>query len=54
MESPNGSLLDPITHIVVDEVHEHDIYTNLLLFCLRRVLNDQKAKRKNEIRVCHS
>lgn len=51
LESMDGQFLDPITHIVVDEVHERDIDTDLLLFCLRKVLQDRKAKGKPEIKV---
>lgn len=51
MESADGAFLDPITHVVVDEVHERDIDTDLLLFCLRKVLNDRKEKGKPEIKV---
>ncbi|KAI7957273.1 hypothetical protein MJO28_004368 [Puccinia striiformis f. sp. tritici] len=51
MDSANGGFLDSITHVVVDEVHERDIETDLLLFCLRRVLQDRKAKGRSEIKV---
>ncbi|KAG0150238.1 hypothetical protein CROQUDRAFT_652659 [Cronartium quercuum f. sp. fusiforme G11] len=51
MESADGTFLDPITHVVVDEVHERDIDTDLLLFCLRKVLKDRKEKGKPEIKV---
>ncbi|TDL28437.1 P-loop containing nucleoside triphosphate hydrolase protein [Rickenella mellea] len=38
--------MDDITHIVVDEVHERDIDTDLLLVVLKRLSADRKAKRK--------
>ena len=40
---PRGSL-DDITHVVVDEVHERDVDTDLLLVVLKRLLADRKAK----------
>lgn len=36
--------MDMITHIVVDEVHERDIDTDLLLVVLKRLLADRKAR----------
>ena len=44
----NGSqgYLDDITHVVVDEVHERDVDTDLLLVVLKRLLADRKAKGK--------
>jgi small subunit ribosomal protein S24e len=38
--------LDDVTHIVVDEVHERDVDTDLLLVVLKRLLADRKAKNK--------
>ncbi|KIJ68453.1 hypothetical protein HYDPIDRAFT_124983 [Hydnomerulius pinastri MD-312] len=36
--------MDEITHIVVDEVHERDVDTDLLLVVLKRVMEDRKAR----------
>ncbi|KAF9076296.1 hypothetical protein BDP27DRAFT_1314204 [Rhodocollybia butyracea] len=38
--------LDSITHIIVDEVHERDVDTDLLLVVLKRLLADRKARGK--------
>ena len=38
--------LDDITHIVVDEVHERDVDTDLLLVVLKRLLAERKRKGK--------
>jgi len=43
--APQG-YLDDVTHVVVDEVHERDVDTDLLLVVLKRLLADRKAKRK--------
>lgn len=44
--SEGGSRLDYVTHIIVDEVHERDIDTDLLLVVLKRFLGDRKARKK--------
>ncbi|KAG9314362.1 P-loop containing nucleoside triphosphate hydrolase protein [Chiua virens] len=36
--------LDQLTHILVDEVHERDIDTDLLLVVLKRLIEDRKAR----------
>jgi small subunit ribosomal protein S24e len=36
--------LDDVTHVVVDEVHERDVDTDLLLVVLKRLLADRKAR----------
>lgn len=38
--------LDDVTHIVVDEVHERDVDTDLLLVVLKRLLADRKLRNK--------
>ncbi|KAH8922055.1 P-loop containing nucleoside triphosphate hydrolase protein [Atractiella rhizophila] len=37
-----GRMMDGITHVVVDEVHERDVEIDLLLFVLRRALERRK------------
>lgn len=54
MQSALGATADPqaveamdrVTHIVVDEVHERDIDTDLSLVVLKRLLADRKARKK--------
>jgi small subunit ribosomal protein S24e len=41
------SRMDDVTHVLVDEVHERDIDTDLLLVVLKRLLNDRKARNKS-------
>ncbi|KAH9081657.1 P-loop containing nucleoside triphosphate hydrolase protein [Lactarius deliciosus] len=40
------SYLDDVTHVIVDEVHERDVDTDLLLVVLKRLLADRRLKRK--------
>lgn len=47
----NDSFLDGVTHVAVDEVHERDVDTDLLLFVLRRLLHERRKAGKAEIRV---
>ncbi|KAF7985388.1 hypothetical protein HWV62_6643 [Athelia sp. TMB] len=39
-----SSKLDDVTHVVVDEVHERDVDTDLLLVVLKRLLEERKAQ----------
>ena len=48
--SAQGHSLDDVTHIIVDEVHERDVDSDLLLVVLKRLLADRKAK-GNPIKV---
>ncbi|GAA5911978.1 uncharacterized protein JCM6883_000753 [Sporobolomyces salmoneus] len=45
------SFLDGVTHVAVDEVHERDVDTDLLLFVLRRLLHERRKIGKKEIKV---
>ena len=38
--------LDDVTHVIVDEVHERDVDTDLLLVVIKRLLADRKASKK--------
>jgi small subunit ribosomal protein S24e len=38
--------LDDVTHVLVDEVHERDVDTDLLLVVLKRLMADRKARNK--------
>ena len=42
----HGRNMDDVTHILVDEVHERDVDTDLLLVVLKRLLADRKARGK--------
>ncbi|BGP51359.1 hypothetical protein JCM10450v2_007297 [Rhodotorula kratochvilovae] len=46
-----GAFLDGVTHVCVDEVHERDVDTDLLLFVLRRLLHERRKQGKAEIKV---
>lgn len=52
-EITNGksSFLDEVSHVIVDEVHERDIDVDLLLFILRRQLEERRKAGKPEFKV---
>ncbi|KAI0308201.1 P-loop containing nucleoside triphosphate hydrolase protein [Multifurca ochricompacta] len=45
-DNDSQSHLGDMTHVIVDEVHERDVDTDLLLVVLKRLLADRKAKGK--------
>ncbi|CAL1695825.1 unnamed protein product [Somion occarium] len=45
-EGHRAQNLDDVTHLIVDEVHERDVDTDLLLVVLKRLLADRKARNK--------
>ncbi|KAI0275064.1 P-loop containing nucleoside triphosphate hydrolase protein [Gloeopeniophorella convolvens] len=45
-DTSSRNQLDDVTHVVVDEVHERDVDTDLLLVVLKRLLADRRAKGK--------
>ena len=49
-ESSN-TFLDTITHVVIDEVHERDVETDLLLVVIKRLLDERRKLGKKEIKV---
>ncbi|KAI5124693.1 hypothetical protein M0805_004300 [Coniferiporia weirii] len=44
LQRGHDKILDNVTHVIVDEVHERDIDTDLLLVVLKRVLAARRAK----------
>ncbi|KAJ7181662.1 P-loop containing nucleoside triphosphate hydrolase protein [Mycena crocata] len=40
----DGRSLDDVTHVVVDEVHERDVDTDLLLVVLKQLMDDRKKR----------
>ncbi|KWU41514.1 P-loop containing nucleoside triphosphate hydrolase protein [Rhodotorula sp. JG-1b] len=50
-QAERESFLDGVTHVCVDEVHERDVDTDLLLFVLRRLLWERRKQGKKEIKV---
>lgn len=44
LQRGHDRILDNVTHIIVDEVHERDIDTDLLLVVLKRMLEARRAK----------
>jgi small subunit ribosomal protein S24e len=44
LDGQRGQSLDSVTHIIVDEVHERDVDTDLLLVVLKQLMAQKKAK----------
>lgn len=51
MNNGKSSFLDEVSHVIVDEVHERDIDVDLLLFILRRQLQERRKAGKPEFKV---
>ena len=52
LEDASGtSFLDNVTHILMDEVHERDVETDLLLAVIKRVLQDRRERGCPEIKL---
>ncbi|KAJ1021076.1 hypothetical protein NDA16_003862 [Ustilago loliicola] len=47
----SNTFLDSITHVVIDEVHERDVETDLLLVVIKRLLAERRRLGKKEIKV---
>ena len=46
-----SSLLDKVSHVIIDEVHERDVNIDLLLFVLRREMQERKKAGKPNFKV---
>lgn len=51
MQEHQESVLDGISHIIVDEVHERDIQIDFLLVILKQMLADRKAAGRKPIKI---
>lgn len=52
LDSPGGtSFLDHVSHVLMDEVHERDVDTDLLLVVIKRVLADRAKRGKPPIKL---
>jgi HrpA-like RNA helicase len=51
LNSGKSSFLDEVSHVIVDEVHERDIDVDLLLFILKRQLEERRKTGKPEFKV---
>lgn len=49
--SGKSSFLDDVTHVVVDEVHERELNVDLLLFILRRHLEERRQMNKPGFKI---
>ncbi|WFC99552.1 RNA helicase [Malassezia yamatoensis] len=45
------SFLDSVTHVIMDEVHERDVETDLLLVVIKRLLAERKRRGRPEIKL---
>ncbi|UZJ54871.1 hypothetical protein CBS101457_004191 [Exobasidium rhododendri] len=50
-EDDQDGYLDNVSHIIIDEVHERDIETDLLLIILRRIMAERKKQNKSPFKV---
>lgn len=50
-DGEGDAFLDGVTHVVMDEVHERDVETDLMLVVIKRLLAQRKALGKPEIKL---
>src|SRR5260370_35211152 len=46
LPSGDNRSIDDVTHLIIDEVHERDVDTDLTLAVLKRLLEDRRARGK--------